>query len=72
MQMTRTTLFVEHFESAEDYDRVTSWLERWKKGVHVADYSTGGYEHIWNVEGPDEALSELPQEYFCSSEWAGI
>ena len=38
--------------------------------MKVVDYSTGGWEHIWDVDAPLEALQELPKSLFCSSAWA--
>jgi len=69
--MTKATIFVEHLEDAADFDLVSEWLEKWKDSVHVESYSTGGWEHLWDIEAPDAALAELPQSFFCSSAWAG-
>jgi len=72
-QLTRITIFAGDFEDAPsaDYQWVTSWLERWKAALRVADYSTGGSEHIWNVEATEEAIAEVPEHLLCASEWSG-
>lgn len=70
--MTRATIFVDHIDDSAAFDLVIGWLERWKDSVRVEDYSTGGWEHMWDVEGPDDALSELPAEYLCSSTWTKL
>ncbi len=72
MSRRRATLFVD--DPAEDrppeFLFVEAWLERWQGRVLVADYSSGGWEHLWNVEGPEEAIAELPETILCSSDWA--
>jgi hypothetical protein len=70
--MKRATIFVEHIDSSTDFDRVQEWLKKWGVAVRVEDYSSGGWEHLWDVEAPEDALAELPREFFCSSEWAGL
>jgi len=49
---------------------VRAWLKKWEGKVRVADYSTGGYEHLWDIEGPEEAIAELPKEWLCDSKWS--
>lgn len=56
-------------ERPPEFVWVQQWLERWKDEVRVVDYSTGGWEHLWNVEGPVEALREVPMEIRCAGEW---
>ncbi|MGI1679451.1 MAG: hypothetical protein K6L75_12000 [Cellvibrionaceae bacterium] len=46
-----------------------TWLEKWKDNVRIADYSTGGWEHIWDLEASEQAISEIPHNWLCSSEW---
>lgn len=64
------TIFVMHDEDSTDFDWVYDWLEKWKENVVIADYSSGGWEHLWDLEAPQEALDEVPQDYFCASAWA--
>ena len=59
-----------HPDNAADFDVVSAWLEKWEGKVRAANYSTGGFEHIWDVEGPTEAIAELPEEWLCDSEWS--
>ena len=67
----RCTLFADHpDDDSADVDAVLAWHERWGKSVKVVDYSTGGSEHLWNVEAPLNALQELPKRFFRSSAWA--
>jgi hypothetical protein len=68
--MKRITIYVDHVDSSADFERVEAWLEKWKGRVTVADYSTGGWEHCWDLEAPSEAVAEIPEEWLCSSEWA--
>lgn len=68
--MKRITIYVDHVDSSVDFDRVQAWLEKWKGAVTVANYSTGGWEHCWDIEVSVEALKEIPEEWLCSSEWA--
>ncbi len=71
-QLKRITIFVLHDEDSSDFDWVEAWIIKWKSEFQlvVADYSTGGWEHYWNIEASAEAIAEVPENYFCSSEWA--
>ena len=67
----RITLFADHpGNDATDYLFVLAWLERWPNSVRVERCSTGGWEHVWDIEGPLEALKEVPKRFFCASAWA--
>ncbi|MGH8710785.1 MAG: hypothetical protein ACREVA_05660 [Burkholderiales bacterium] len=68
--MIRATIYVDHVDNSKDFDFVEAWLKKWQGKVRVADYSTGGWEHTWDVEGPEEAISEIPAEWLCESEWS--
>ncbi len=46
------------------------WLEKWKGKVKVTSYSSGGWEHLWDIEGPSEAIAEVPERLNCYSQWA--
>ena len=71
-RFTRATLFANHSsDSDEDYRLVCSWLEKWAKSVKVEKYSTGGWEHVWDVEATEEALVDIPERFKCASDWAG-
>lgn len=68
--MKKITIFVMYVDSSEDFDRVEAWLEKWKSFVIIDDYSSGGWEHCWDVEAPVEAIGEISEEWLCCSEWA--
>jgi hypothetical protein len=67
----KSTLFADHpDDDSSDFHLVRAWIERWSDSVTVVDYSTGGWEHLWNVDAPLAALKELPKRFFCQSAWA--
>ena len=68
--MKKATIYVDHVDSPKDFDFVQAWLKKWEGEVHVVDYSTGGWEHIWDIEVSNEALSEIPADWLCSSKWS--
>jgi hypothetical protein len=71
-QLYRRTIFVfdrEEHGSSIDFLWVEGWLERWKNKVRIANYSSGGWEHLWDVEGPEEAMIEIPADYLCDGDW---
>ena len=70
--LRRLTIFADDAGDtpSEDVLWVHAWLERWKEKIHVADYSSGGWEHLWDVEGSEEAITEVPERLHCCSEWA--
>lgn len=72
MDFKRITLFSDdpNDEQSADYVWVQAWLERWKGKVRVVDYSTGGWEHLWDVEAPPEAAAEVPDRLLCASAWS--
>jgi hypothetical protein len=72
MDLRRITLFADDpgDERSADFLWVEAWLERWKGQVRVVDYSTGGWEHLWDVEAPPEAAAEIPDHLLCASAWS--
>ncbi|HEY4309455.1 MAG TPA: hypothetical protein VGN12_08390 [Pirellulales bacterium] len=70
--LKRATIFVDHAGDAMpvEFDWVQKWLARWEGKLRVAKYETGGWEHLWNVEGPEEAIKEIPPDLLCHSDWA--
>jgi hypothetical protein len=51
---------------AEWFDR---WLGRWRtKLTHFADQSSDQYG-LYNVEGPLQAIKEIPNDLRCYTEW---
>ncbi len=71
-QMRRITIFADDAgdEPSADVQWVRAWLERWQPRVRIADYSCGGWEHLWDVEGPPEAIAEVPTHLLCDSAWS--
>jgi hypothetical protein len=71
-QLKRITIYADDSgnEPSEDFRWVEAWLTRWGSKVRVADYSSGGWEHCWDVEGPLEAIAEVPDHLLCGSAWS--
>ncbi|WP_394178675.1 hypothetical protein [Yoonia maritima] len=69
----KATIFVGDFDDhpSHNYIWVQNWLNKWRDHVVVERYSTGGWEHIWDVSGPNEAIKEISEALLCASEWAG-
>ena len=70
--MKRITIFVLHDEDSTDYDWVAAWIIKWRTEfqLRIVDYSTGGWEHLWNIEASEEAINEVPESYLCDSKWS--
>ena len=71
-KLKRISLFVMHDDDPTDFNWVKAWIKKWKLAgkLRVEDYSTGGWEHYWDVEASEAAIAEVPENYFCSSEWS--
>lgn len=71
MKTDRATIFVMDGGKApsDDYLRVIEWFEKWSDSVTVCGYSTGGAEHVWDVEGSQEAIQEIPEDFRTGSAW---
>jgi hypothetical protein len=69
-EMKRITIFVMHGDDDTDYKAAEAWLERWRDQVNVVEYSSGGWEHLWNIEATSAAIAEVPETWLCASEWA--
>lgn len=67
----KVTLYVDHVEDSTEFDRVQEFLSRWGSAITVANYSTGGWEHCWDLLVPEEAHTEIPVHWLCASEWVG-
>lgn len=50
---------------------VDAWFARWRSALnHVSeDYGWSCCMHIWQLEGPAEALAELPPSVVTGDEW---
>ena len=68
----RATLFADDpgETRSEPFRKVEAWLEKWREAVRIENYSSGGWQHCWDVEAPLGALKELPKRLFCFSDWA--
>ncbi|MCG3269504.1 hypothetical protein [Yoonia sp. I 8.24] len=68
----KATIFVGDFHDhpSQQYTWMQNWLNKWGDKVVVASYSSGGWEHVWDVSGPKEAIKEISQDLLCASEWA--
>ena len=68
----RVTIFVDHPGNGAppELALVREWLKKWSGVVAEKSYSSGGAEHLWDVEGPLVAMRELPKYLFCLSKWA--
>ena len=53
-----------------EFHLVQAWFEKWKGVVKEVHYSSGGWEHCWDVEGPLVAFRDIPKRLFCLSDWA--
>jgi hypothetical protein len=51
---------------------VDSWLEKWRSQLTFIseNQGCGCCVDIWNVEGPGDAMKEIPEEVRSASEWA--
>jgi hypothetical protein len=69
-RMSKATIIV-----AVDYPSEVAafetWFSRWKdKLAFISEnYGCGCCVDIWEVEGPSEALSEIPPQCYAGSEW---
>ena len=58
-------------DSLEEKVEFTTWLNAWKKKLAYLshDYGCGCCIHLFDVEGPPEAIEALPQEVLAYSAW---
>jgi hypothetical protein len=58
-------------ESIEEKVDFTAWMSAWKKQMTFVshDYGCGCCIHLFDVEGPKEAIDALPPELRTVSEW---
>lgn len=69
-EMKRITVFVMHGDDDTAYKAAEAWFERWQDQVNLVEYSSGGWEHLWDVEASAEAIADLPENFLCDSEWS--
>jgi hypothetical protein len=69
MRVARETIVFDRLGRAGKVEIFERWLGRWRaKLTHLADQSADQYG-IYNVEGPVEAIREIPQDMRSQSEW---
>jgi hypothetical protein len=68
----RATLFVAliHPGGEEDYRWVQEWFARWGDRVRVERDSSSDPDFLCDIEGPAEAIAEIPVRMLCVSEWS--
>lgn len=66
----RITVHIDHVDSSTDADWMEAWFAKWAPTARIENESTGGWEHIWDIEAPVEAVAEIPQDWLCASAWA--
>lgn len=71
MDKDRATIFVMDADdtASKEFRWVVDWMTRWEGKLSIAHYSTGGWEHSWDVEGPKDAIQEIPHDYLSESDW---
>ena len=69
----RATILVDA-DRANDRAQVEAWFQRWREQLTYVSENTGCgcCIDMWDVEGPPDAVEELPVQLRASSEWAGI
>lgn len=58
-------------DSLEEKVEYTAWLTTWKKKMTLVspDYGCGCCIHLFDVEGPKEAIAAIPRELLTISAW---
>ena len=58
-------------DSLEEKVEFTAWLTAWKKKMTFVshDYGCGCCIHLFDVEGPQEAIAALPKDLLTISAW---
>lgn len=58
-------------ESMEEKVEFTAWSHVWRKKMSLVsqDYGCGCCIHLFDLEGPKEAIDALPQELLTISAW---
>ena len=66
----RASIMVTGYDGPEERRWVEDWLKRWAGQVRVARFGADNV-FTWDVEGPPEAIAEVPEEYKLSdTPWA--
>lgn len=70
--MPRATVMV-LMDVAGEWELATEWIERWRDRMAVCPEEPSGCLCCvawWDVDTPQEALSELPPAILAGSDWA--
>ena len=69
----RATICVD-VNRADDRAAVEAWFERWRSRLSVLSENEGCgcCVDIWNVDGPAEAIAEIPETLQAVSDWAPV
>lgn len=61
-------------DSSDECAAADAWLERWRDKLKFLSENRGCgcCVNMWNVDGPDEAIDELPREIQATSEWTRL
>jgi hypothetical protein len=71
-KLVRSSIFVATVsEQGKADDRwVQEWFARWGDRVRVAGESGSSPDWTWHVEGPPEAIAEIPERLLSVTEWS--
>jgi len=71
MSSDRASIFVMDGDDtpSEGFRWVVEWMTRWEGQLRIARYSSGGWEHSWDIEGPKAAIAQIPHDYLSESDW---
>lgn len=69
--MARATIIVD-VDSPQEVREVELWFAKWRPRLEYASQQEGCgcCIYMWNVEGPNDAIEELPREVLADSEWS--
>lgn len=72
-RIMRATICVE-VSRADASAAVAAWFTRWRDRLAFASENEGCgcCVDMWNVDGPAEAIAEIPPSVRAASEWSGI
>jgi hypothetical protein len=72
LKKVRATNIVEIIDPdvEEDYRSVQLWFARWGDRVRIEKDSSSDPDFLCDVEGPAEAIAEIPERMLCGSRWS--
>ena len=68
--MPRVSIIVS-VDDPKEVAAVDAWFEKWGSALtrESEDFGCGCCVHIWQLEGPAEAIAELPPATISGDEW---